>query len=186
MGDYRTGAPFDRNVMRLFGAWRNLPPNGTAQEQARASIARGEGLFNNRPMTITQVAGFNPTIQRGTCASCHNAPNTGSHSVSRLFNTGVAAGALRTPDQPLYTLRNNATGEEIETTDPGSAMGSGKWADIGKFKTPVLRGAAARAPFFHDGSARDMEAVVRFYDRRFRMGLNAQESADLAAFLKAL
>lgn len=185
-GDYRTGAPFERSVMRLFGAWRDLPPNATVQDQARAAIARGEALFNNRPITITQVEGFSPAIERGTCASCHNAPNTGSHSVARMFNTGVAAGALRTPDQPLYTLRNNATGEVLETTDPGSAMGSGKWRDIGKFKTPVLRGASARAPFFHDGSARDMEAVVRFYDRRFRMGLNQQESADLAAFLKAL
>jgi hypothetical protein len=31
-----------------------------------------------------------------------------------------------------------------------------------------------------------MDAVVRFYDRRFRMGLNAQAIADLTAFLKAL
>jgi hypothetical protein len=186
VGDYRTGAPFERNVMRLFGAWRDLPPNGSAQDQARAAIGRGEGLFNNRPINVTQVAGFNPAIERATCSSCHNAPNTGSHSVARMFNTGVAAGALRTADMPLYTLRNNASGELVETTDPGGAMGSGKWSDIGKFKTPQLRGAAARAPYFHDGSARDLEAVVRFYDRRFRMGLSAQESADLAAFLKAL
>jgi cytochrome c peroxidase len=74
----------------------------------------------------------------------------------------------------------------VQTSDPGAAMVTGKWADIGKFKTPNLRGASARAPFFHDGSAPDMEAVVQFYDRRFRMGLNPQEAADLAAFLKAL
>ena len=186
VGDYRSGAPFDPNAMRLFGAWRELAPGASAQDQARAAIARGEALFNTRPMTVLQVAGFDPANQRATCTSCHNAPNTGSHSVARMFNTGVAAGALRSPDMPLYTLRNNATGEQVETTDPGSAMGSGKWSDIGKFKTPQLRGAAARAPYFHDGSARDLEAVVRFYDRRFRMGLTLQESADLAAFLKAL
>jgi hypothetical protein len=185
VGDYASGAPFNRAAFNLFGAWRNPPVPATAQDQARASIARGEGLFNNRLMNITQVAGIadNP---RGTCTSCHNAPNSGSHSVMRMFDTGVAAAALRTPDMPLYTLRNTATGQEMQTTDPGAAMVSGKWTDIGRFKTPNLRGAAARAPFFHDGSARDMEAVVRFYDRRFRMGLNAQESADLAAFLKAL
>jgi len=106
--------------------------------------------------------------------------------VMRMFDTGTAAAALRTPDMPLYTLRNSVTGAQVQTTDPGAAMVTGKWTDIGRFKTPNLRGAAARAPFFHDGSASDMEAVVRFYDRRFRMGLNAQESADLAAFLKAL
>jgi hypothetical protein len=184
-GDYLTGAPFDRNAMTLFGAWRNVGPAPTAQDQARAAIARGEGLFNNRPMNITQVAGFTGPV-RGTCTSCHNAPNSGGHSVARMFNTGVAAGVRRTPDMPLYTLRNNVTGETVDTTDPGSAMQSGKWADVGRFKTPGLRGAAARPPYFHDGSAPDLEGVVRFYDRRFQMGLNPQEVADLAAFLKAL
>ena len=182
-GDYRTRAPFNRNAFNLFGSWR-------AQTGARASVARGEAIFNNRPMNISQVAGFSDVLrlplQRGTCTSCHNAPNAGSHSVARLFNTGVAAGALRTRDMPLYTLRNNATGEVVETTDPGMAMVSGRWADVGKFKTPNLRALAARAPYFHDGSARDLEGVVRFYDRRFRMGLTAQETADLVAFLKVL
>ena len=204
-GDYRSGAPFERNAFTLFGAWRNAavpvpPPRGQrpqpvsaqnlAQNLARASVARGEALFNNRPMNITQVAGFSDQLrlplQRGTCTSCHNAPNAGSHSVARMFNTGVAAGALRTPDMPLYTLRNNATGETVETTDPGAALVKGLWRDVGKFKTPALRGAGGRAPYFHDGSARDAQAVVRFYDRRFRMGLSPQEMADLSAFLKVL
>ncbi|MES2317667.1 MAG: cytochrome C [Pseudomonadota bacterium] len=184
-GDYLTRAPFNRNAMTLFGAWRTLGgPGASAQDQARGAIARGEGLFNNRPFNITQVAGF--TQPRGTCTSCHNAPNSGSHSVARMFNTGVAAGVRRTPDMPLYTLRNTVTGETVETSDPGSAMQSGRWGDVGRFKTPSLRGASARAPFFHDGSAPDMESVVQFYDRRFQMGLNPQEAADLAAFLKAL
>ena len=87
---------------------------------------------------------------------------------------------------PLYTLRNNATGATVQTTDPGRALLSGKWKDIGKFKGPVLRGLAARAPYFHNGSAADIEAVVDFYDTRFAIGLNAREKRDLAAFLRAL
>ena len=184
-GDYLTDAPFNRNAMALFGAWRNLGAAGaSAQDMARASIARGEGIFNNRPLNIAQVAGF--PAQRGSCTSCHNAPNSGAHSVARMFNTGVAAAVRRTPDMPLYSLRNTATGETVDTTDPGSAMLTGKWTDVGRFKTPNLRGLAARAPYFHDGSAPDLNAVVRFYDRRFQMGLTPQEAADLAAFLKAL
>jgi cytochrome c peroxidase len=191
----------------MFGAWRNLnaplppappapgarrpaPQPVSAQNVARASIARGEQIFNNRPMNIVGVAGFSDDLrvglQRGSCTSCHNAPNALSHSVARLFNTGVAAANLRTPDMPLYALRNNATGEVVETTDPGAAMVTGQWRDVGKFKTPNLRGLAARAPYFHDGSARTAEDVVRFYDRRFRMGLSAGEQADLAAYLKVL
>ena len=208
-GDYRTRAPFNRNAMTMFGAWRNLaappppppppapgrgrpapPAPPSALDLARVSVARGEAIFNNRPFNITRVAGFNDELrvplQRGTCTSCHDAPNSGAHSVARLFNTGVADGALRTADLPLYALRNNATGEVAETSDPGSAMVSGRWRDIGKFKTPSLRGLEARSPYFHNGSASAIEDVVGFYDRRFRIGLSAQEAADLAAFLKVL
>lgn len=166
------------------------PAPVSAQSLARASISRGEAIFNTRPFNITNVPGFSddlrPALQRGTCASCHNAPNTGGHSVARMFNTGTASAIRRTPDMPLYTLRNTATGETVETSDPGAAMLTGKWSDIGKFKTPNLRGMSARAPFFHDGSAADLQAVVRFYDRRFRMALTQQETADLTAFLQAL
>jgi len=182
---------FERIAMTLFGAWRTAADVAapSAQDLARASVARGEALFNTRPINIVQVPGAEELRlpqQRGTCTSCHNAPNGGSHSVARLFNTGVSAGAGRTPDMPLYGLRHKVTGEVVETTDPGSAMVSGRWVDVGKFKTPVLRGMGSRAPYFHDGSARDLDAVVRFYDRRFRMGLNPQEVADLTAFLRVL
>ncbi|WP_229457917.1 cytochrome C [Massilia glaciei] len=192
VGDYLSGAPFTPAAMTLFGAWRDAAagPNPSAQNLARASIARGEQLFNTRPMNIVGVAGFSDTLrqplQRGTCTSCHNAPNAGSHSVARQFDTGVSAANLRTPDMPLYTLRNNVTGEVVDTTDPGTALISGKWADIGKMKTPALRGLAARPPYFHNGSAATLEDTVRFYDRRFRMGLSPQDVADLGAFLKAL
>ena len=87
---------------------------------------------------------------------------------------------------PLYTLRNRATHETVQTTDPGRAMISGKWADIGKFKGPILRGLAARAPYFHNGFAKTLDAVVDFYVTRFNLNFTRQEKADLVAFLGAL
>ena len=65
-------------------------------------------------------------------------------------------------------------------------MISGKWKHIGRFKGPILRGLAARAPYFHNGSAADLGAVVDFYDNRFHMGLSPQDKADLVAFLRTL
>lgn len=205
-GDYRSRAAFNRNAMTMFGAWRNLdaptparpapgqrppaqPTPATAQNVARASIARGEQLFNNRPFTINRVAGFTDQLRvpnRVTCSSCHSAPNAGSHSTPLLVDIGVADARVRTPDLPLYTLRNNATGETVDTTDPGLAMQTGRWRDIGRMKVPTLRGLSARAPFFHNGSQADLAGVVRFYDRRFQIGLSQQEVADLSAFLRAL
>ena len=102
------------------------------------------------------------------------------------LNIGLTDAARRTPDLPLYTLRNKATYETVQTTDPGRAMVTGKWADIGKFKGPILRALAARAPYFHNGSAATLEEAVDFYNTRFNIGLTPREKADLVAFLKAL
>ena len=87
---------------------------------------------------------------------------------------------------PLYTLRNKATGDRVQTTDPGRALITGKWKDIGRFKGPILRGLAARAPYFHDGSAKDLQTVVEFYESRFGIGFTQQEKDDLVAFLRTL
>ena len=63
---------------------------------------------------------------------------------------------------------------------------TGQWADIGKFKGPVLRALAARAPYFHNGSASSLDAVLDFYETRFKLGLTPGERADVLAFLRAL
>jgi cytochrome c peroxidase len=65
-------------------------------------------------------------------------------------------------------------------------MVTGKWGDVGKFKGPILRALAARAPYFHNGSAATIEEVVDFYNTRFNIGLTNREKSDLVAFLNAL
>ena len=87
---------------------------------------------------------------------------------------------------PVITLENIATGEIKLTTDPGRALITGKWSDVGRVKGPILRGLPARAPYFHNGSADTIEDVIEFYNKRFNVGFTPQEKADLAAFLKTL
>jgi cytochrome c peroxidase len=77
-------------------------------------------------------------------------------------------------------------GATYTVTDPGRALISGKCADVGKVKGPILRGLAARAPYFHNGSATTLEDVVTFYDQRFGINFTEQEKSDLVAFLKSL
>lgn len=74
----------------------------------------------------------------------------------------------------------------MQNTDPGRALISGKWKDIGRFQGPTLRALATRAPYFHNGMAADLAAVVDFYDARFEIGLTAREKQDLIAFLRTL
>src|SRR5205814_1866157 len=61
-----------------------------------------------------------------------------------------------------------------------------QWRAVGRIKGPVLRALAARAPYFHNGFAKDLDAVVDFYNDRFELGLTDREHDDLVAFLLAL
>jgi cytochrome c peroxidase len=179
---------FDPLVFRLFGAWQNA---GAPERQA---VARGESIFNTRQFVIDSVPGLNGgpqdpvsgPIRTGTCTVCHDTPNAGNHSVSMALNIGISDPSRRTADLPLYTLRNKVSGDVVQTTDLGRAMVTGKWKDMAKFKGPILRALAARAPYFHDGSAAGLADVVEFYDTRFRVQLADREKADLIAFLRAL
>jgi hypothetical protein len=182
-----TGAAFNPNIFDLYNAWAN------SQNSARASIARGQTVFNSKPITISGVAGINdvvglPASFSGTCGTCHDSPNAGDHSVSAPLNIGVAdlTSPLDVSYLPVFTFVNNTTGAVVQTTDPGRALITGKWADIGKVKGPVLRGLASRAPYFHNGSAKTLADVITFYNTRFNIGFTAQEKADLIAFLNSL
>jgi cytochrome c peroxidase len=192
-----TPAPFDPNVFTLYDAWSAL--HGDSRDgfnDPRSAVARGQRIFNTRAITIAGVAGLNdetfstgihlPDSFTGSCTICHDTPNVGNHSVKAPLNIGLTDESRRTPDMPLYTLMNLATGDTVKTTDPGRAMITGRWRDIGKFKGPVLRALAARAPYFHNGSAATLADVVDFYNARFHMNLTAQEQSDLVAFLRAL
>ena len=181
-------------VFSLYSAWQGL--NGaTAVSRARASIARGERIFNTRPVVIRGVAGLNDApgpngLQRaqiiGTCGTCHNTPNGGGHSTPLSLNIGIAQADRAGTELPVFTLIHKTTGASLRTTDPGRALVTGKWADVGKFKVPGLRNLAARAPYFHDGSAATLAQVIGFYERRFRLQLTPAERADLQAFLQSL
>jgi hypothetical protein len=215
-GDPVTGAPFNPIVFNIFDAWANLKShdhddhghdhdghghdgddhghdNNSAVDEARRSVARGQKIFNLHPIAISGVSGINdeaafgrPATLIGTCTTCHDTPNAGNHSVVAPLNIGLVDASRRTPDMPLYTLRNKTTGEIVKVTDPGRAMIDGKWAHIGRFKGPMLRDLAPRAPYFHNGFAADLDAVVDFYDQRFHIGFTKQDKADLVAFLRSL
>jgi cytochrome c peroxidase len=180
------GKPFDVVVFRIFQGWWQAQPSDPAGAM-RQSIARGEALFNTKPFFIEGVGGFNddpdghPEVG-GTCSSCHSVPNVGSHSRPRFMDLALQVPATG----PRYTLRDKATGSVRITADPGRALITGRWKDINRFKVPSLRGIAARAPYFHDGSAETLEDVLAVYDTRFGIGFSGQEMIDLTNFLNSL
>jgi cytochrome c peroxidase len=193
-----THAPFNPNIFDLYRPWLGL--FGREDEtRYRQSVARGEEIFNTTNINITGVAGLNDALNvasiPGFCGTCHDTPNVGNHSVKAPLNIGIANAGANSPPAldisglPVFTLQcmnGPLTGQTFVVTDPGRALISGNCADIGKLKGPILRGLAARAPYFHNGSAATLLDVVKFYDQRFGIGFTSQQKSDLINFLNAL
>jgi hypothetical protein len=195
------GTAFTSTIFDIYDAWSNVK-GSSAAAQARVQIARGQAVFNSKPINITGVAGLNDAtgtrVIAGSCGTCHDAPNAGDHSVKAPLDIGlVGAGAdappaLNIAALPVFTVSCSVgapfhpANTPFQVTDLGRATLTGKCADIGKTKGPVLRGLAARAPYFHNGSAATLMDAVNFYDQRFHIGFTAQEKSDLVAFLNTL
>jgi cytochrome c peroxidase len=200
---------FTSAIFDTFGAWEDLPPSSP-----RAAVARGEVIFNTKPIHIADVAGINDDVSagglvaggipllEGTCGTCHDALNVGNHSFPTPLDIGTGdpsptnlfenKGGLDIKYLPTITVcrKHPATGLPTEdcktTTDLGQALVDGKFDHVGKIKGPILRGLSARAPYFHNGSAQTLMDVVHFYEKRFGLVLTPQEESDLVAFLSVL
>jgi mono/diheme cytochrome c family protein len=98
------------------------------------------------------------------CATCHQGPTY----------TDVLTG----PSKAVPFLHDPA---EVGM-DPAYAARTA----TGKYRTTPLRGLWQHAPYFHDGSAPDLLAVVNHYDRLFALHLSDSQKADLVEFLKTL
>jgi len=182
---------------------------------ARRQIAAGEALFDGAPITITNVRGLNdnpalgkPTSFVGHCTTCHDTPNVGNHSLPLPLDIGTshtalpglesdpaivaALAQLSLPNLPVYLINgcpdpfNPGQPASFYTTDPGKALITGQCGDLNRVKGPILRGLAARAPYFHNGAAANLLQVVNFYNQRFQMGLTDDQKNALVAFLNTL
>ena len=112
---------------------------------------------------------------KGNCATCHAAPNFTDNG---FHNIGLASFGAVQPDLGRFNQRHVASLK-------------------GAFKTPQLRDVARTAPYFHDGSAKTLRAVIDHYARGGevktnlsadlkQITLNEHECDDLVAFLEAL
>jgi len=190
-------------VFNLFDSW-------ATENKHRQQVKRGQDIFNNRVLAQTNSDVFNisPRVFFNVkCASCHDGLNTGGDTlptnivpdIAMMRTVQVSSGELRTPDLPLYTVRSKVTGQIKLTTDPGSAMISGKFSKLDRFKAPTLRNLSAHPPYFHNGRSATLADVVKHYSDVFSnpnttdapdfvggAPLTDQEQADLTAFLGTL
>jgi hypothetical protein len=189
------GVAHTRKVFNIFDAWAVFADDanchGNKRDEARGAIYRGQEIFNFHEFTISGVNGFNniagigePYV--GTCASCHNVPNVGGHAVIRMMDIGTASEPNCNPVLPILTVQHKVTLETRRVCDLGRGQGSGLWAEVGAFRVPPLRGLAARAPHFHNGSAKNIKQAIQYHKERFSIDLGHGQRRDLEAFLSAL
>jgi hypothetical protein len=98
------------------------------------------------------------------CARCHKPP---------LF-TDVLSG----PDPRVPFLHSPF---EVGTEPVYASRSATKM-----YRTTPLRALWQHPPYFHDGSAPDLLAVVNHYNTLFQLGLRDQQKADLVEYLKTL
>ena len=98
------------------------------------------------------------------CASCHQGRNF----------TDVLSG----PDPAVPVLHH-----PLET---GMDATYASRSATKMYRTTPLRGLQHHPPYFHDGSAPDLLAVVEHYNERLGLNLSPEQKADLVEYLKSL
>jgi cytochrome c peroxidase len=72
-----------------------------------------------------------------------------------------------------------------DPNDVGTEREYARRSATGGYRTTPLRALWQHPPYFHDGSAPDLPAVVEHYDRR-GLNLTPEQKADLVEYLKSL
>ncbi|HEV7915342.1 MAG TPA: c-type cytochrome, partial [Albitalea sp.] len=97
---------------------------------------------------------------KGQCASCHS----GALFTDANTTLHPVGDSMAEPEAPSYAARSATK----------------------LYRSSPLKGVWQHAPYFHDGSAATLDAVVAAYDSRRALGLTAQEASDLVQYLKSL
>jgi hypothetical protein len=105
-----------------------------------------------------------------------------------VFNGVARCSTCHIP--PTYTDVASGADASVPVLHPASEVGQepeyATRSATGQYRTTPLRALWQHAPYFHDGSAKTLTAVVNHYDALFTLGLNARQKADLVEFLKSL
>jgi hypothetical protein len=106
----------------------------------------------------------------------------------QLFNGAAGCDTCHRPPAFTDVLRN--PDNDVPVTHAPSETGmNAVYASrtaTKEYRTSPLRGLWQHPPYFHDGSAADLMAVVNHYDKVRKLGLSAAQKADLVEYLKSL
>jgi cytochrome c peroxidase len=121
-------------------------------------------------------------------------PPAGSFDVTaakrgeKLFEAAAKCSTCHVP--PLLTDVLKGTNPRVPKLHDAAEVGTepvyATRSATKKYRTTPLRALWQHPPYFHDGSAADLPAVVEHYNTQFLLGLTPQQKADLVEYLKTL
>jgi hypothetical protein len=201
-----TDAFFSSPAVRNFargGPAPTLPIGNTDAEK------RGRRFFEDLPP--------GPSFKDGLCAACHSGPLLnqtnqflpipGVIAGSRFQTVGVSEfNTAGNPVREYIFINPDATETRVRSADPGRALitgvglETGTFDNVNAFKISPLWGISRTAPYFHDNSAKTLEAVAAHYALFFSIvtdpdgpgplppliALTPQDQADIVAYMKLL
>lgn len=153
---------------------------------------RGFALFRGKAR-CSRCHTFSDALPFFTDFSYHNTGVAANHpNFDKLARQAYAIVETDEAKPVIDKLSAQRGGQEL-----GRILISYQVFDIGAFRTPSLRNIALTAPYFHDGSARSLAEVVKFYNEGGKANLNREwdlnplalsddEQRELVTFLESL
>lgn len=82
--------------------------------------------------------------------------------------------------------RLHPASDVVSEPEPNGAPSYASRSATKQYRTAPLHGLWQHAPYFHNGSAPTLEAVVQTYNTKKSLGLSNGDMANLVAYLKSL
>jgi cytochrome c peroxidase len=186
-------------------SWANVIKAISAFQRSLISGASRYDQFVNGKAALTpaEQRGMNLFFgEKAECFHCHGSLN---------FNDQLVHASTRVLEKPFHNTGLYNIGGTGAFPEPNRGVFelSGLPKDMGMFRAPSLRNIEVTAPYMHDGTIQTLEEVLDFYaaggrnivsgphagDGRLNpnksnlitlINLDAQERADIVAFLKTL
>ena len=155
------------NSMKAVAAFeRTLVPGPGRFDAYAAAVVAGDPAGGGH-LSAQEVEGLSLFLRDGACVSCHHGPMFTDRSFHVLglmepsgYDQGRTLGAAQVLKHPL-----NCSGAFSDARDcPELRYLDPTFPDFqAAFKTPTLRNVVHTAPYMHNGTLADLDAVLDFY-----------------------
>jgi mono/diheme cytochrome c family protein len=104
-----------------------------------------------------------------------------------VFNTAGKCATCHTGDKFTdANTRLHPPTDAVSEPEPNGVPSYASRSATKQYRTAPLRGLWQHAPYFHNGTAPTLEAVVQTYNTKQALGLTPDQAADLVQYLKSL